>query len=137
MTDHNNTNSGQQSQILLADKFANPEADEYREGLEIRKADLEKDIAILKKSGIVDYKLLEMNRKSLKRVEEKLKRAKERDEGFKRALIFETVEEAMEKMTEKEGHAYFEYLTKLRDRRVTEDPSSNETFMGFVKKLFF
>lgn len=136
MTDHNN-NAGQQSQTLLADKFSNPEADRYIDFLEVRKKSLEKDSASLRAAGIVDYKLNEYNRKSLKVITERLGVALAHRTVFQEALIFETVEEAMDKMTEEESRGYFEHLTNLRDRRVTKDPSSNETFIGFVKKLFF
>ncbi len=138
MTDHNKTNSGQQSQILLADKFANPEADRYLGLLEARKKSLETDIASARATeGIPDYARITRLQESLKVITENLGVALAHQAVFQKALIFETVEEAMEKMTEKEGRAYFEHLANLRDRRVTKSPSSGETFVGFVKKLFF
>lgn len=139
MTDHSSTGTQPNSRTLLADEFANRESDRYRGLLEARAASLKKDIAETQEAsgGIPDYKRLTRLQDSLRIVSEKLRRTIEADSVFRKALIFETVEEAAEKMTDKERQAYFEHLAKLRDRRISKDPSDKESFIGFIKKLFF
>jgi len=145
MTDHSNTDTKPQSQTLLAQEFANEESDRYRGLLEARIASLKKDIAEMQESmktvGASGaghyYKEITKCQDSISKLTEKLHQVIERDVTFRKALIFETVEEATEKMNAQERQAYFEHLANLRDRRISKDPSSGQSFMGFVKKLFF
>lgn len=145
MMENSSTGTQPQSQTLLAKEFANGESDRYRGLLEARIASLKKDIADMQEamktvgaSGAGHYyKEITKCQESIARLSEKLGRVVERDAVFRKALIFETVEEATEKMTTAEKEAYFQHLAELRDRRISKDPAGGESFMGFIKKLFF
>ncbi len=143
--ENNSTGTQPQSHTLLAKEFANGESDRYRGLLEARIASLKKDIADMQEamktvgaSGAGHYyKEITKCQESIAKLSEKLGRVVERDAVFRKALIFESVEEATEKMTAAEKEAYFQHLAELRDRRISKDAPASTSFTGFIKKLFF